>query len=165
MPFSTPLLAVRTGSYAGPRMLVEPLLWTDDDCEETLIIPEGYKSDGYSLPPRNLTIAFFLALGFLLGTLLGWLVFGGTADETVVMGIVSGLALGLLAAWVLGDPWGLGAEAAVLHDYLCGNEVYDSRKNDRIFKREMRLCGVGFVRRAVYFRCVRVFKPLYRRWL
>lgn len=158
------------------KELVEKVIWTHgmDLLPARIEIRQGFASDGFTLPPRNLTITAGLLLGFLLSLLLTLLA-GFTATESVVTSFLGGLGLGLVAAWILGDPWGRGFEAAVVHDRICsghgirwedpdtGAPLTDkqrSKANDRAFKRMMQAYRVGFIRSTIYFYAVRVFKPL-----
>jgi hypothetical protein len=163
------------------RRLVKPLVWEHDVADvlpKRVEIPAGTATDGYTLPPRLWTSIGFFVLGVIVGVVVA-LIAGATVGETMVMSLVTGLTAALMAALVIGDNWGNGVEAAVLHDWIAGegdNGVQWTRRDrpmsdtqrdvfsDEMFKREMRNHGVGFVRRACYHRMVRIFCPIVR-WM
>jgi len=66
-------------------------------------------------------------------------------------------------AWPLFPPRGPWSKAAVIHDYLCSNDVCSRPLADAIFREIMRELGVPRWRRAVMYVAVRAYSILIKR--
>ena len=83
-----------------------------EDSHEIVYVPEGYVSDGASIPR--------------------WL-------------------------WtVVGHPFGEYAQAAVLHDMLCEDEIYARKKCDRVFLESLKVLKVNIIKRRLMYWGVRL---------
>jgi len=82
-----------------------------EDSHEIVYVPEGYVSDGASIPR--------------------WL-------------------------WtVVGHPFGEYAQAAVLHDMLCEDEIYKRKKCDLVFLESLKVLKVNIIKRRLMYWGVR----------
>lgn len=55
------------------------------------------------------------------------------------------------------EPWGKHGKAAVVHDYLYSKKLFERKKSDKIFLEIMEYCGVGWLKRHLMYRLVRLF--------
>ena len=60
------------------------------------------------------------------------------------------------------SPIGLHGKAAVLHDYLCEYGYLTRKRADEIFLEAMKVLGVGWLRRSVMYRSVRIYSIVSR---
>ena len=58
--------------------------------------------------------------------------------------------------WPLLDPWGSASKAFLLHDYLYQTQQRSRLVSDAIFMEAMEVLGVGFVKRKLLYRGVRL---------
>lgn len=59
--------------------------------------------------------------------------------------------------WSIAPPVGLHSKAAVLHDYLYAENLGSRKWADRVFLEAMKVSGVRWTRRRLYYRMVRLF--------
>lgn len=69
--------------------------------------------------------------------------------HTVPAGFRTNFASTPRALWAVFPPSGIYTEAAVAHDYLYGEQVFDQAKSDKIYKRLCEFCGVGKTRSSL----------------
>ena len=60
-------------------------------------------------------------------------------------------------AWWLYPRWGRYAEAALIHDYLCGSKAMPRDQSDKLFYKHMREDGVLLAHAWIMYKCVRVW--------
>lgn len=60
------------------------------------------------------------------------------------------------ALWMFLDPWGSASKAFLLHDWLYRTQERSRLVSDAIFMEAMEVLGVGFVKRKLLFRGVRM---------
>lgn len=58
--------------------------------------------------------------------------------------------------WSLLDPWGSASKAFLLHDYLYRTQTRSRLVSDAIFMEAMEVLGVGFIKRKILYRGVRM---------
>lgn len=113
-----------------------------------IVIPAGFVTDFASIPPLN-------KLGFAL-ILLG----RGISNISRVCWLGYLLVLlGLFAVWVADElrPWGEYGYAAILHDYLYNNLLYNRRRCDYLLLEGMKACGTPKWKMFAIFTFVRLF--------
>lgn len=59
--------------------------------------------------------------------------------------------------WELVDPWGSASKAYLLHDWLYHTQERSRLVSDAILMEAMEVLGVGFIKRKVIYRAVRMF--------
>lgn len=61
-------------------------------------------------------------------------------------------------AWsIIGSPWGKYGKAAVIHDYCYHRVMFTRKICDKIFLDAMKVLGVGWLKRHIMHRAVRLF--------
>lgn len=76
---------------------------------------------------------------------------------TVPKGFETDLASTPRITWVVFPKSGTYTEAAVIHDCLYKSGQYKRKSCDKVFKKALRYCGVGFIRANAMYRAVRMF--------
>lgn len=75
---------------------------------------------------------------------------------TVKKGFKTDLASTPRLSWVLFPKSGIYTEAAVIHDYMYVEALLTKKKADKTFKKALKECGVGMIRRNAMYAAVRV---------
>lgn len=75
--------------------------------------------------------------------------------HTVPKGFETDLASTPRFSWAVFPKSGIYTEAAVIHDYMYVEALYNKKKADKTFKQALKFCGVGLIRRNAMYRAVR----------
>ncbi len=76
--------------------------------------------------------------------------------HTVTKGFETDLASTPRFSWMVFPKSGVYTEAAVIHDFMYVNALYNKKKADKAFKMALKFCGVGLIRRNLMYTSVRI---------